>query len=207
MLMRHSLIFISTLFTLWSCNSNDKPPQKEAKQDRRDSIELARQRDLQNYLAEEAAILKLSPINKGVDSFELRLWVSSMLVEHDLILLSYKDSAWQSFKIRYFRSEDGVTHFKKKEIKSAFSAIFLADSLKQIDFANMPSQENIKNFVDDVADGVTYNLEIATKYSYKLITYHCPEHFAKSESNNKKFLDLILLLDRHFRFWSPICSI
>lgn len=69
----------------------------------------------------------------------------------------------------------------------------------------MISQDQIKNFKDNIADGVTYNLEISTKNKYKLIRYRCPEYYSKTEINNKKFTDILLLLDQYFHFWSPKC--
>ncbi len=80
------------------------------------------------------------------------------------------------------------------------------DSLNSYDFENLLSQDEIESFTDNVADGVTYTMEIATSKYYKLLTYHCPERFAKTEINNKKFLDLILLIDKYIHFWLPICS-
>ncbi|NNV57142.1 hypothetical protein [Limnovirga soli] len=169
-----------------------------------DSFKLARQK----ALSDQALKLSLTQLNKGVDSFEMRIWVGSMFVEHDLILLKYSDTSWQTQRIRYFKSEDGVMHFKNENVvKPTITLPLLIDSLKIFQIEKLISQEQIPNFVDNVADGVTYNLEIATKGSYKLLTYHCPEHYSKTEINNKKFLDLILLVDKYFHFWSPICSI
>ncbi|XVJ67170.1 MAG: hypothetical protein HEQ40_13755 [Lacibacter sp.] len=203
--MRHTLIIISTIFVLLSCNSTDTVNKSEPeKTPVIDTIKLARQK----AFAEQASKLNLTPIDKGVDSFEIRIWVGSMFVEHDLIILKYLDTSWLTQKIRYYKSEDGVTHFKNEKIlKPTISLTSLIDSLKQVQLDKLISQEEIPNFTDNVADGVTYNLEFATKGTYKLLTYHCPEHFAKTEINNKKFLDLVLLIDKYFHFWSPICSI
>lgn len=204
MLIRHFLTFIILIFVLLACNSADTTIESEpVKINSVDTINLARQK----VFSDQALKLNLAPIDKGVDSFEMRIWVGSMFVEHDLIILKYSDTSWLTQKIRYYESEDGVTHFKNEKIKPTISLQLLIDSLKQIQLDKLVSQEQIPNFVDNVADGVTYNLEIATKGNYKLLSYHCPEHFAKTEINSKKFLDLVLLVDKYFHFWSPICSI
>jgi hypothetical protein len=168
-----------------------------------DTLKLARQREFAN----QALNLNLTPIDQNVDSFEIRLWISTMFVEQDLIVLKYTDTSWVTQKIRYFTGVDGVTHFKNKKIKPTITLPLLIDSLRQMQIDKLISQDVIPNFFDNVADGVTYNLEIATKGNYKLLTYHCPEHFAKTEINNKRFLDLVLLVDKYFHFWLPICSI
>ena len=205
MLMRHTLIFILAIVVLLSCNSTDTSTKNEPfSPPTVDTIKLARQK----AFSEQASKLNLTPIENGVDSFEMRIWVGSMLVEHDLVILKYIDTSWLTQKIRYYKSEDGVTHFKKEKLaKPTISLALLIDSLKQMQLEKIVSQEEIPNFVDNVVDGVTYNLEIATKGNYRLLTYHCPEHFAKTESNNKKFLDLVILVDKYFHFWSPICKI
>lgn len=202
--MRHTLIFIPVIIFLLSCNSADTANKSEpTKVTIVDSFKLARQK----ALSDQALKLNLKQLDKGVDSFEMRIWVGSMFVEHDLIVLKYSDTSWRTQKIRYFKSEDGLMHFKNEKIvKPIISLQLLVDSLRLMQIDKLISQEQIPNFVDNVGDGVTYNLEIATKGNYKLLTYHCPEHFSKTEINNKRFLDLILLVDKYFHFWSPICS-
>jgi hypothetical protein len=205
MLMRNIQTFITAIIVLLSCNSADTTNKyKPIKVSVVDTIKLARQK----AFSEQALKLNLTPIDNGVDSFELRIWVGSMLVEHDLIILKYSDTSWLTQKIRYYNSEDDVTHFKNEKLINPTIALpLLIDSLLQMHLDKLLSQEEIPNFVDNIADGVTYDVEVATKGSYKLLTYHCPEHFAKTEINNKKFLDLVLLVDKYFRFWSPICSL
>jgi len=128
-----------------------------------------------------------------------------VFVENDLIILKYDDSSWQTQKIRYYESEDGVLHSKNEKIvKPNIDFPLLIDSLRAMQLDKLISQKQIPNFIDNVADGVTYDLEIATKDNYKLLTYHCPEYFGKSEVNNKKFVDFIKLMDRYYHFWLPI---
>jgi hypothetical protein len=203
--MRQTLTIIISLSILLSCNSSETGNINESVKNLTvDTIKLARKK----AIAEQATKLNLTPIDKGVDSFEMRIWVGNMFVEHDLIILKYLDTSWLTQKIRYYQSEDGVTHFKNEKVsKPSISLQLLIDSLKEVQLDKLISQEEIPNFIDNVADGVTYHLEVATKENYNLLTYHCPEYFAKAEVNNRKFLDLVLLLDKYFHFWTPICSI
>ena len=202
MLMRHFLTFIIVIVVLLSCNSTDTSNTNESiKVTVIDTMQLARQK----AFAKQASLLNLTPINQSVDSFEIRIWVSSVFVENDLIILKYDDSSWQTQKIRYYESEDGVLHSKNEKIvKPNIDFPLLIDSLRAMQLDKLISQKQIPNFIDNVADGVTYDLEIATKDNYKLLTYHCPEYFGKSEVNNKKFVDFIKLMDRYYHFWLPI---
>jgi hypothetical protein len=82
----------------------------------------------------------------------------------------------------------------------------MIDSLRQVNFNRVISQEQVKGFQDNVADGVTYNMEVFQSGRYKMLTYHCPETYYSKEENNRKFVDILMLLDKHFTFYSPICK-
>lgn len=210
--MRDALIILLLLIVWTSCNSKDKakPTNLAVVPVDTVSIDTAKlqwQQQMKMHLHHLAISLKLPPVNLMNDSFALRLWTGTMFVENDLIMLAYKNGIWQSGKFRYSRNDKGVGTIKKIKIKGELSINSLVDSLKLIDFTNLPSQEEIKDFRDNVADGITYLLEISDKRYYKLLIYHCPEHYIKSEENNRRFLDIIYLLDRHFHFYSPICTI
>lgn len=201
--MRHTLTFIIGIIGLLSCNSADTVIKSEPiKFPLVDTIKLARQR----VFAEKALKLNLKPIYAGVDSFEMRIWVGSIIAEHELIVLKRTNTSWFTQKMKYHETEDGLMHFKNEKLRNSTIALpLLIDSLRQLQPNKIISQDEIPNFVENVADGVTYNLEIATKGSYKLVTYHCPERFAKTEINNKMFLKFILLMNKYFNFWSPMC--
>ncbi len=202
--MRQVLGTLSVIIYLCACNSsepvNNSIPAKVVVED---TLKAARK----SGFAETASQLKLTPIDKGVDSFEIRIWVSNVFIEKDLIVLSYTDSIWKALRFSYYKSPDGLIFSKPVNIKRPeISLHLLVDSLREIQFDKLLSQNEIPGFVDNVADGVWYSVEIATKGSYKQLTYHCPERFAKTEINNKKFLDLIFLLNRYYHFWMPICT-
>lgn len=203
-LTRQVLAILSAVIYLLSCNSNETANNyNPIKVYVEDTFMLARKK----AFAETASQLNLTPIDKGVDSFEIRIWVSSIFIEKDLLVLKYSDNTWQHQKIRFYRRPDDVVYSKQEKIKRPeISLELLVDSIRRIQFDKLLPQNEIPGFVDNVADGVWYSVEIATKGSYKQLTYHCPERFAKTEINNKKFLDLIFLLNRYYHFWMPICT-
>lgn len=103
LVMRYSLILISAILILSSCNSHGKTKQLINSIDPIDSTKLLIQKEKENIFSDLAKSLKLLPINKGVDSFELRLWVDGMFVEHDLMTLTFKNKLWESHKFRYIK--------------------------------------------------------------------------------------------------------
>ena len=102
---------------------------------------------------------------------------------------------WEGHKYEY---RDPLK-LKEIKLKPQISISNLLDSLKNIDFGKLISQNKIENFKDDVDDGTVYTLEISYAGFYKILQYHSPEEFAKNEINNKRFLNLIKLLEKYFQ--------
>ena len=137
-------------------------------------------------------------MDTGVAGFELRLWIKIKGESERIILFRKTDTAMLSKKIEFYVSPYSVDHFEISIDKPGKSSLqLLSDSLKQIDFVNLLSQDEIKNFDTRYADSTRYHLEISTPQYYKLVSYQCPERFATTEPNNKKFSGIILLLDRY----------
>jgi len=159
------------------------------------------------YLTDLSKQMNLPKLDTGVTGTTIRLWITSMITPHLLVTLNITDTSIKAQKFDYYLSDDKLAYFTPSLRGFGGDSLqLLAEELNTIDFSKMISQSEITGFNDNVADGVNYNLEIATSKYYKLLTYHCPEHFAKTESNNKNFLDVIFILDRHLHFYSPICA-
>jgi hypothetical protein len=151
--------------------------------------------------------MNLPRIDTGANDFEIRLWMGSMIDPDQMIFLRKSDTSVFAQTYDYNANFDSLEYFKLTHTYQGALLRQFADSLQKVDFSKMISQDQIENFRDNVADGITYLLEVATPKYYKLITYHCPERFAKTEINNKKFIDLVLALDQHLHFYSPICAL
>ena len=143
----------------------------------------------------------LSPIRSienGVDSFELILNIRPALVEaeeylivkgidtewsgeHLLVSFNRKWKGWDSIVTHQFIPKCGWKNFK--------------DTLNNSGLFTLPSQRQIKNFEDGLTDGTNYTLEIATRNTYRRISYHCPGHF--HDSINESFWHSLLFIDRN----------
>ena len=167
------------------------------------SITHERYSDLE-YINRKNQLLNLRSISNGVDSFEMRIWYWGFVGGYKLINMRYTESNWVCNETQYFYSQNlldsSVTHsinvpIAVKDIVSYFSS----DSILRL-----PTQRAIPNFRDDIGDGQGCHIEISTKFFYKLLYYHCPEHF--SDEYNKRFLKALLYLDTFFRFYFPWCK-
>lgn len=145
----------------------------------------------------------LPEIYKGVDSFELRIWVSSMIIPDFATILRYSDSQWVAHEYIYYENGNILDSLIIKKINLSDSIGNVVTYLSDSAVLKLPSQHAIPGFVDNVADGQTCTIEISTKTFYKALHYHCPEHF--SDSYNKKFMGIVTFLNSYLHFYSPIC--
>jgi hypothetical protein len=204
--MRIILLLVSTFLLLVSCEVNTNTDAGTFQIILPDTSKTHRPNTLFDDLNNWSRQMALPRIDTGVSDFELRLWTGSMIDPDQMIVLRKSGTNVTARKFNYKVSFDSLKHFKQTDTYQNDSLSRFADSLQNVDFSKIISQEEIENFRDNIADGIIYFLEVATPKYYKLVTYHCPEHFAKAEPNNKKFLDLVLALDRHLHFYSPICA-
>jgi len=204
--MRPLLLLIFLLLVLCACKERPDEKGKTFKVILPDSIKTYQPKAYVRRFKELSSTMGLSSIDKGVDSFELRLWISSMLIPNQLIVLKKSDSAYVGQRIEFFLQADGRTSFKKHEINDSITLKKTMIKLRNHDFRKMISQYEISNFTDNIADGVTYTLEIATNEYYKFITYHCPEKYIGHDIYNKSFSEIVKELDSTFQFYIPYCQ-
>jgi hypothetical protein len=157
------------------------------------------------YFAQTANLIGLG-LPAENDSFVLRLWISSMVKPDQVIELRRSESGWVTKKFLYYFEADGRPMFKKAPVKPSNTLDDVVASLRQTDLRQFISQEQIEGFQDNVADGVTYNMEIFKSGHYQRLSYHCPETYYSKEVFNRRFVDLLMVLDKHFTFYSPICK-
>jgi hypothetical protein len=162
--------------------------------------------------------LNLSKIDHGVDSFEMRIWIDGILSEKDLYIIKIDSSGLYPSQIRYhdrypYQGEKKfdskipqilmmvVDSFKSNRVEYKIGTSNFLDSLKRMEIINIPSQEEIPVFKDNVADGFGVTLEIATNKFYKRLRYHCPAHYAeKGDLNSQKVINLLEFIIRNFNF-------
>ena len=204
--MRHIPLIISTLLILASCQTNDTFHSDSFRLLLPDTSKTHKPNTLFDDLKNWSKQMSLPRMDTGVNNFELRLWTRSRIDPDNMVVLRISDTNVIAEKFNYNTSADSLEHFKLSDTYHNAILTQFADSLQKVDFSKMISQNEIKNFHDNIADGIRYYMEIATPKYYKLVSYHCPGHFAKTEANNKNFLNLIMALDSHLHFYSPICS-
>jgi hypothetical protein len=157
---------------------------------------------LYKYLSSKAAKLNLARINLGVDSFEFRVWHGSVLLTpKQLVILKYNDSSWQLTETDYWLHYQN--NYPKRDIivlDSCFTKQLMVqmplsqiiDSIEYFRLDTFPSQDEIPGFKNNVADGMSFTIELATSKYYKAISYNNPKFY--TDPYNKKITNFLLFL-------------
>ncbi|CAN5716717.1 hypothetical protein BH10BAC2_BH10BAC2_17400 [soil metagenome] len=210
--MKQLLITLLTLTIFVSCNFNPPKTTQSFKRILPDTSKTHKPNwfyDETSNLTEE---LNFTRFDNGVDSFAILIWVSGIFVPSNVISIHYSNNHWFTTNTYYWTSfpEVGEKDYhggvnmesltkliigsaQTFRIKTSIPFSRIIYTIEQFNILNIPTQEEIPNFKDRVADGFSYVIEIATKDYYKTISYQCPDIY-KDEINNKKvteFLDFI----------------
>jgi hypothetical protein len=127
--------------------------------------------------------LNLARIDKGVDSFELRIWVTSMIIPADLVVLKFLGNKWVAYKYWFYNHDgngiDSMNVYKIPTLKGIDNFVSYAKSKEVLE---LPSQDAIPKFEDNIGDGQTITIEIATSTFYKALQYHSRNTIQKSRT-------------------------
>jgi hypothetical protein len=164
------------LFFIFSCTS--KTSQKTIEEPIKINKVVLSDSSWTNKLA---VALNLPIIDHGVDSFELRLWSSLTMTDlQTLTILRFSDGIWHCTESRYWI--DAIDEWGRNQSLIADSVLTrkitprspiktIIDSLDHYEIFKIPSQQEIPNFVDRTADGISYTLELAGPNRYYKVSY------------------------------------
>ena len=158
-----------------------------------------------DFIKKKSELLHLPEICNGVDSFELRIWYSGFGMGTKLINLRNVGTKWICYETKYFSSERLLDSSFTRSIPAPKDLNQIVRYFTSDSILNLPSQRAIPGFRDNIGDGQRCQIEIATNSFYKLLDYHCPEHY--TDTDNRKFLQTLLLLDKYFNFYFPWCKV
>jgi hypothetical protein len=123
--------------------------------------------------------------------------------------LKYLDSAWYLTNTDYWFSYEWIdgrpgkayldSCFTKSKILSAVSN--LIDSIYHFRLDTFPTQREIAGIQDNVADGVVYEIEVATPRFYKAIRYSNPDHY--NDAYNQRMAKFLVMLQEIGVFSMP----
>jgi hypothetical protein len=199
------IVLLNCIIATVVCCTNNNQQKPVMRESAGDSTKRVIKEYYKNHYSSLANQLHLPNINEGNQGLEIRIWASSMLIPADVVRIFVSDSV-QSYKNYSYTVIDNSTISYTVTAISNDTIAELGKLLDTLDFSSYISQEDIPEFEDLVADGMTYTMEIRKGGHYKILIYHCPDYFAKKEFNNRKFLALLKLIHQYIAIYRPFCG-
>lgn len=139
--------------------------------------------------------LGLESLEKGYDSLQIRVWFDySMAKTKHLVVLKRNHGQWDgrlyTMQTAWYGDTDSMTivrHTVRKVVPEMGWNNFTSKLFDQ-NITTLPEGE------DGGMDGVTYNIEIATKKSYRHYKYWSPETTEKKYRESRNMVKIIELL-------------
>lgn len=154
--------------------------------------------------------LSLRELKHGYDSLAIRFWYSQFKVNQNYIVeFFYKHDSLVGKKVTY---STGAWYFDSAIMYSALKIIPQSVNEKRLTISKLqfdsitsyfkipflPNMHNIPNLIDNVADGNSYGIEVATKNSYRFYEYTNPELFKEQFKEAELFFDFTQFVERNF---------
>lgn len=145
------------------------------------------------YTLNDTRLLGLPKIHDGVDSFELRIWSSSITNYNHLVILRYSKTNWRLENIKFWTridtNEREIDSSIIAPLKTKLSLDKILQSLDKLQIESLPTQHGIPGFRSSWEDGVSYTIELSKQNYYKIIWYSNPDKY--SDPFNQKVTELI----------------
>ncbi|MGI6292207.1 MAG: hypothetical protein ACOXZH_07285 [Bacteroidales bacterium] len=78
------------------------------------------------------------------------------------------------------------------------------NKLFALQIMTLPNMDNISGLEDGWTDGISYNVEVATKKQYRFYGYHLPDKFQDKYWQAKNMVDILKLVETEFGITSGI---
>jgi hypothetical protein len=150
--------------------------------------------------------LKLDSLESGFDSLQIRIWYDyALLINRDLIVIKRTNGKWSADHYEMVVEWDDLKNIetiKTNKIKSVTPKSGwdkFINELLSLNIMTLPNMDDIPGLQDNWADGVTYNIEIATKKQYRFYGYHLPDKFEDKFWQAKNMTEILSLISTELR--------
>ncbi|MDI9868957.1 hypothetical protein [Flectobacillus roseus] len=150
--------------------------------------------------------LNLDSLESGFDSLQIRIWYDyALLINRELIVIKRTNGKWSAEHYQMavdwdaFKTTEVIKINKIKSVlpKSGWDNFF--NKLLSFKIMTLPNMDDISGLEDNWTDGVTYNIEIATKKQYRFYGYHLPDKFQDKFWQAKNMTEILSLISTELR--------
>jgi len=144
--------------------------------------------------------LKLRSIESGFDSLQIRIWYDYALLNNKrLIKIEKNDKTWKAELYDFtvyssYKNTETIATYKVKPIIPKSGWHDFITKMVEFKIMSLPNMNDIPGIHDDWDDGVTFNIEIATKDQYRFYSYHSPDNFKDKFWQAKEMTNILNLI-------------
>lgn len=202
--MKHltTIILFTTFFI--SCSGQTNSDTKKFKQE----IPTARngEPDLFYKLTQQKVKqLHIDTLQSGYDSLQIRIWYDYSLINlRKILILKRTNSIWTATAFTLtvewnaFNLTETVKTQKIKKLNPKNGWDNFLSKLFALQVQTLPNMDDIPGLSDGWTDGVSFNVEVATKKSYRFYGYHLPDKFQDKYWQAKNMVDILKLIETEF---------
>jgi len=149
--------------------------------------------------------LSLEDLQTGFDSLQIRIWYDySLFSFRELLVISRTSSTWTAsiYTLTVDWDASNLTEtVKTKKHRTANPKNGWDNFIKNLialQIMTLPNMHDIPGLHDGWTDGITYNVEVATKNIYRFYGYHLPDKFQDKYWQAKNMVDILKLVEKEF---------
>jgi hypothetical protein len=155
--------------------------------------------------------LKIDTLQSGYDSLQIRIWYDySLMSLRKLLIIKRTNATWTATAYTLTVDWDASNLTEKVKTQKAETLnpkngwdSFL-NKLFALQIMTHPNMDNISGLEDGWTDGISYNVEVATKKQYRFYGYHLPDKFQDKYWQAKNMVDILKLVETEFGITSGI---
>jgi hypothetical protein len=151
---------------------------------------------------QKAKQLGLENLENGFDGIQIRIWYDYALVfNRELLVLKNVNSQWSAIHYdfavdwNYKKLTETIKTVKKRELTPSSGWNNFIKELFDLKIEFLPNMTDVPG-LSLGTDGITYNIEFASKNKYRFYGYHLPELHQNKAWQAKNMVDILKLLER-----------
>jgi hypothetical protein len=142
--------------------------------------------------------MKLDNLENGYDSLQIRIWYDYELkIEKNMLIIKCQNGVWSAISYIYEDRGDTIAKFRKEHLSPKAGWNSFINELYALKIATLPDMHQIPG-MEGGLDGITYNIEYATKYQYRYYGYWGPAEFQDKYWQAKNMVKILNLIEKEF---------
>jgi hypothetical protein len=154
---------------------------------------------------QKAKQLKIDSLENGFDSLQIRIWYDySLITLRKLLIVKQTNSAWSARAYTMtvdwnaYKLTEKVKIKKEEKLSPKNGWDSFSKRIMDLQITTLPNMVDIPGLKDHWLDGMTYNVEVATKTQYRFYRYHLPDKFQDKYWQAKNMVDILKLVEAEF---------